>query len=64
MMASLRATLAFLAPIRLAGLRPYAFNGDIRRTRVNSTPAASSRSVRTMPSPHLDVRPALSTSPD
>ncbi len=32
--------------------------------RINSTPAASNRSVRTKLSPHLEMRPALSTSPD
>ena len=35
------ATLAFLAPIRLASLSPQAINGDMRWTRVSRTPAAS-----------------------
>ncbi len=35
------ATLAFLAPIRLARRVPQALSGDHRCTLVNSTPAAS-----------------------
>ena len=35
-----------------------------RADRLSNTLAASNRRPRTMPSPHLEIRPARSTSPD
>src|SRR5215475_13438199 len=59
MTASLRATatLALRNPLRLVSLVPQAFSADHFGTRVSSTPAASNRYMRSMASPHLDIRP-------
>src|SRR5262252_2692866 len=61
MTASLRATatLAFRSPVRLASLIPQAFSADHFGTRVSSTLAASNRYVRSMASPHFEIRPVL-----
>src|SRR5215475_1354183 len=66
MTASLRATatLALRSPLRLVSLMPQAFSADHFGTRVSSTPAASNRYMRSMASPHLDIRPDQSSSPD
>src|SRR5215475_13057070 len=66
MTANLRATatLAFRSPFRLASLIPPAFSADHFGTRVSSTPAASKRELRSMASPHFDMRPLQSISPD
>src|SRR5438034_10987262 len=65
MTASLRATatLALRSPFRLASLIPQAFSADHFGTRVSSTLAASNRYVRSMASPHLEIRPDQSTCP-
>src|SRR5262249_30782649 len=64
--ASLRATatLALRRPLRLASLMPQAFSADHFGTRVSSTLAASNRYVRSMASPHFEIRPDQSTSPE
>src|ERR1700761_6851156 len=66
MTASLRATatFAFLAPPRFINRTPQAFSADHRLVLVSSTPAASYKQVRTNPSPHLEIRPVRSNSPD
>src|SRR4029450_11230044 len=66
MTASLRATatLALRSPLRLASLIPQAFSADHFGTRVSSTLAASNRYVRSMASPHFEIRPDQSTSPE
>src|SRR5215475_15931904 len=64
--ASLRATatVAFRSPLRLASLMPQAFSADHFGTRVSSTLAASNRYMRSMASPHFEIRPDQSTSPE
>src|SRR5208282_6446443 len=64
--ASLRATatLALRSPFRLTSLVPQAFNVDHFCTRVSSTPAASNRYMRSMASPHFEMRPDQSISPE
>src|SRR5262249_8744225 len=64
--ASLRATatLALRSPLRLASLIPQAFSADHFGTRLSSTSAASNRYVRSMASPHFEIRPDQSTSPE
>jgi hypothetical protein len=64
--ASLRATAtrALLIPTRLASRVPHAFRVDHLLTRVSNVPAASNRYVLVKPSPHFEMRPAWSTSPD
>lgn len=52
-----RATLAFLAPLRLAIFMPQALKVDHRPTRVSRTLAASYRYERTSLSPHFEIRP-------
>jgi hypothetical protein len=66
MTASLRATatLALRSPLRLASLIPQAFSADHFGTRVSSTPAASNKNIRSMVSPHFEIRPDQSTSPE
>src|SRR5689334_1745844 len=66
MTASLRATatLALRSPLRLVSLVPQAFSADHFGTRVSSTPAASNRYMRSMASPHFDIRPDQSSSPE
>src|SRR6266404_1268786 len=66
MTASLRATgtLALRSPLRLASLIPQAFSADHFGTRVSSTLAASNGYVRSMASPHFEIRPDQSTSPE
>src|SRR5262249_60917587 len=66
MTASLRATatLALRSPLRLASLTPHAFSVDHFGTRVSSTLAASNRYMRSMASPHFEIRPDQSTSPE
>ena len=60
MTASLRATamVAFLAPTRLPRVSPHVFSALGRAERLSNTLAASNRRQRTMPSPHLEIRPA------
>src|SRR5215468_5005412 len=60
MTASLRATaiVAFLRPMRLPRASPQVFSAFGRDDRPSNTLAASNRSPRTMPSPHLEIRPA------
>ena len=60
MTASLRATamVAFLAPMRLPRASPQVFSALGRADRLSNTLAASNRRPRTMPSPHLEIRPA------
>src|SRR5467141_3261866 len=57
--ASLRATaiVAFLAPTRLPRASPQVFSALGRADRLSKTLAASNRRPRTMPSPHLEMRP-------
>src|SRR5262249_54105483 len=64
--ASLRATatLALRSPFRLANLMPQAFNTDHFGTRVSNAPAASNRQLRSIASPHFEIRPDQSISPD
>src|ERR1700746_3914761 len=64
--ASLRATatLALRSPFRLASLVPQALSADHFGTRVSSTPAASNRYMRSMASPHFEMRPDQSISPE
>src|ERR1700693_4738125 len=59
MTASFRATatLALRRPFRLVSLAPQAFSPDHFGTRVSSTPAASNRYMRSMASPHFEIRP-------
>src|SRR5215813_6268849 len=66
MTASLRATatLAFRRPLRLASLMPQALSADHFGTRVSSTLAASNRYMRSMASPHFEIRPDQSSSPE
>src|ERR1700745_1064693 len=66
MTASLRATatLALRSPLRLVSLVPQAFSPDHFGTRVRSTPAASNRYMRSMASPHFEIRPDQSISPE
>src|SRR5260221_1356010 len=66
MTASLRATatLALRSPLRLASLIPQAFSADHFGTRVSSTLAASNRYVRSKASPHFEIRPDQSASPE
>src|SRR5215471_18681436 len=63
MTASLRATaiVAFLRPMRLPRASPQVFSAFGRDDRPSNTLAASNRSPRTMPSPHLEIRPANRT---
>lgn len=60
MTASLRATaiVAFLRPMRLPRASPQVLSALGRADRPSNTLAASNRSPRTMPSPHLEIRPA------
>ena len=51
-------------PLRLASLIPQAFKADHFGTRVSSTLAASNRYVRSIASPHFEIRPVQSTSPE
>ena len=66
MTASFRAvaTAAFLKPLRAASRTAQAFSGENRFTLVIRLDAASTRSVRMAASPHLEIRPKWSTSPD
>src|SRR5262249_52548986 len=66
MTASLRATatLALRNPFRLAILNPHAFSADHLDTRVRRTLAASYKFARSMASPHFEIRPDQSTSPE
>src|SRR5579862_1848012 len=66
MTASFRATatLALRRPFRLVSLAPQAFSPDHFGTRVSSTPAASNKYMRSMASPHFEIRPDQSTSPE
>src|SRR5271163_2253935 len=66
MTASFRATatLALRRPFRLVSLAPQAFSPDHFGTRVSSTPAASNRYMRSMASPHFEIRPDQSISPE
>src|ERR1700730_998886 len=66
MTASLRATATFAlrSPLRLASLIPHALSADHFGTRVSSTPAASNKYMRSMASPHFEIRPDQSTSPE
>src|ERR1700745_2905143 len=66
MTASLRATATFAlrSPLRLASLIPQAFSADHLGTRVSSTPAASNKYLRSIASPHFEIRPDQSTSPE
>ncbi len=66
MTASFRATatLAWRRPFRLVSLVPQAFSPDYFGTRVSSTPAASNRYMRNMASPHFEIRPDQSISPE
>ncbi len=58
------ATVAFLPPTFLASRVPQAFSADQRETRFSRIPAASNRYVRSNGSPHLEIRPLRSISPD
>ena len=58
------ATRALPMPDRLAIACAQSFNGEARLTRVSSTTAASYSSVRASVSPHREIRPLRSTSPD
>src|SRR6185437_776609 len=58
------ATLALRSPFRLVSLVPQAFSLDHFGTRVSSTPAASNRYMRSMASPHFEIRPDQSISPE
>src|SRR5579863_9272545 len=66
MTASFRATatLALRRPFRLVSFAPQAFSPDHFGTRVSSTPAASNRYMRSIASPHFEIRPDQSTSPE
>src|SRR5579863_7836958 len=66
MTASFRATatLALQRPFRLVSFAPQTFSPDHFGTRVSSTPAASNRYIRSMASPHLEIRPDQSISPE
>jgi hypothetical protein len=55
---------AFPAPDRLAIASAQSFRPDARFTRVISTTAASYISVLASVSPHFDILPARSISPD
>jgi hypothetical protein len=66
MTASLRAnaTRALPGPDFLAIASAQSFSGEGRLTRVKITTAASYISVRARTSPHLEILPLRSTSPD
>src|SRR5215475_4072432 len=52
------------ARLRLTSLIPQAFSADHFGTRVTNTPAASNKYIRSMASPHFEIRPDQSTSPE
>jgi len=58
------ATRAFFDPMRLASRVPQALSGDQRCTFVRRTLAASYRHVRVNRSPHFEMWPCRSVSPD
>ena len=58
---NMRSTLALQKTVALGDLHPQA---DHFGTRFRRTPAASNRWLRSMASPHLEIRPDQSTSPE
>ena len=59
-----KATRALPEPDRFAIACAQSFRREARLTRVRSTTAASYNSVRASVSPHFEIRPLRSTSPD
>src|SRR6056300_779229 len=58
------ATAAFLCPLRSANFVAHSFNRDRFRVQLNNVDAAEYNNRRISQSPHLDILPDQSTSPD
>src|SRR6187397_785054 len=56
--------LGLAEPVALDELHSQAFTANHFGPRVSRTPAASNRQLRSIASPHLEIRPDQSTSPE
>jgi hypothetical protein len=56
--------LGLAEAVSLGELGAQAFSPDHFGTRVSSTPAASNKYMRSMASPHFEIRPDQSISPE